>query len=42
MVAHDWLMYQLVTGAGGTIIYEPWASISYRQYGQNVTEATWE
>ena len=36
MVAHDWMLYQLVTGAGGTVIYEPWPSISYRQHGDNV------
>ena len=36
VVAHDWWAYQLVSGAGGTVIYDPEPSVSYRQHGANL------
>ena len=33
---HDWLCYQLITGAGGRVIYDPTPSLYYRQHGQNL------
>ena len=36
LVAHDWAMYQLVTGVDGKIIYDSWASILYRQHNSNM------
>ena len=35
VVSHDWALYQLATGAGGTIIYDRWASVKYRQHTAN-------
>lgn len=31
--AHDWWLYQLVTGAGGTVIWDAEATLLYRQHG---------
>lgn len=39
VVMHDWWIYQIVSGAGGTIIYDPWPSLCYRQHGDNVVGA---
>lgn len=36
VVSHDWTMYQLVTGAGGYVKYDDWASVQYRQHGANI------
>jgi glycosyltransferase involved in cell wall biosynthesis len=36
VVAHDWWAYQLVSGAGGTVIYDPRPSVDYRQHGGNL------
>ena len=36
MVAHDWWAYQLVSGAGGTVIYDPAPMVGYRQHGRNL------
>jgi glycosyltransferase involved in cell wall biosynthesis len=36
VVAHDWWAYQLVSGAGGTVIYDPEPSVAYRQHGENL------
>jgi glycosyltransferase involved in cell wall biosynthesis len=36
VVAHDWWAYQLVSGAGGTVIYDPEPMVSYRQHGGNL------
>lgn len=33
--AHDWWAYQVVTGAGGTMIYDPVPALLYRQHGAN-------
>ena len=32
---HDWWIYQLVTGAGGWVIYDPEPALIYRQHGTN-------
>ncbi|MFN0115650.1 MAG: glycosyltransferase family 2 protein [Paracoccaceae bacterium] len=32
---HDWWLYQLVTGAGGTVIYDPRPALLYRQHDGN-------
>jgi glycosyltransferase involved in cell wall biosynthesis len=34
--AHDWWCYQLVTGAGGIVHYDPQPRVFYRQHGKNV------
>jgi glycosyltransferase involved in cell wall biosynthesis len=34
-VAHDWWVYQLVTGAGGEVHYDRDPTVSYRQHGTN-------
>ena len=44
VVAHDWVVYLLVTGCGGHVFYDPHPSVNYRQHesnltGQNVTIA---
>lgn len=36
VVAHDWWAYQLVSGAGGAVVYDPEPSVSYRQHGGNL------
>jgi glycosyltransferase involved in cell wall biosynthesis len=36
VVAHDWWAYQLVSGAGGTVIYDPEPGVAYRQHGDNL------
>jgi glycosyltransferase involved in cell wall biosynthesis len=36
VVAHDWWAYQLVTGAGGTVIYDPEPFVLYRQHAANL------
>ncbi|PWW00240.1 glycosyltransferase involved in cell wall biosynthesis [Hoeflea marina] len=38
-VSHDWWTYLIVTGAGGTVIYVPEPTISYRQHAGNVVGA---
>jgi glycosyltransferase involved in cell wall biosynthesis len=35
IVMHDWWLYQLVSGAGGSVIYDPEPQILYRQHGRN-------
>lgn len=35
VVAHDWWVYQLVTGAGGRVVYDPEPTVLYRQHGAN-------
>lgn len=34
-VGHDWWVYQIVTGAGGRIVYSPVPDTRYRQHGGN-------
>ena len=36
VVAHDWWAYQLVSGAGGTVIYDPEPAVAYRQHPGNL------
>jgi glycosyltransferase involved in cell wall biosynthesis len=36
VVVHDWFTYQLVTGAGGCVHYDPRPFVRYRQHGGNV------
>lgn len=33
--SHDWWGYQIVTGAGGVVFYDPVPTIKYRQHGDN-------
>jgi glycosyltransferase involved in cell wall biosynthesis len=35
IVAHDWWLYQIVTGAGGEVIYDPRPALKYRQHAHN-------
>lgn len=39
IVAHDWWIYQIVAGAGGTVIYDPVPSVFYRQHTHNLIGA---
>ncbi len=39
VVMHDWWIYQLISGAGGLIIYDPIPSVLYRQHGGNLVGA---
>ncbi|WP_415391852.1 glycosyltransferase [Paracoccus sp. SJTW-4] len=39
VVMHDWWLYQLVSGAGGRVIWDPHPSLLYRQHGGNVVGA---
>ncbi|SFJ44026.1 glycosyltransferase family 2 protein [Jannaschia pohangensis] len=32
---HDWFLYQLVTGAGGTALFDPVPCLDYRQHASN-------
>ena len=34
--SHDWWFYQVVTGAGGVVIYDKTTSLLYRQHGKNL------
>ncbi len=34
--AHDWWSYLIISGAGGSVHYDPVAHISYRQHGDNL------
>lgn len=36
MVAHDWWTYQIITGVGGLVHYDPRPSLAYRQHEENV------
>lgn len=39
VVAHDWWLYQIVSGAGGRVIYDPEPMVLYRQHGSNLIGA---
>ena len=39
IVSHDWWMYQMVTGAGGRVIYEREPGLLYRQHAGNAVGA---
>ncbi len=36
VVAHDWWLYQIVAGAGGTVLYDAEPQVLYRQHGGNL------
>lgn len=38
-VSHDWWVYMLLSGAGGTVHYSPVPSVAYRQHGGNLVGA---
>lgn len=35
VVSHDWWCYQIITGAGGFVVYDPEPCLKYRQHGEN-------
>lgn len=39
IVSHDWWVYQLVSGAGGTVLYDRTPTLLYRQHGHNMIGA---
>lgn len=39
IVMHDWWIYQLLTAAGGRVLYDPAPSVLYRQHDRNVVGA---
>ena len=39
VVAHDWWLYLIVSGAGGVVHYDPESSILYRQHENNLIAA---
>lgn len=39
LVVHDWWIYQIVTGAGGRVIFDPRPALLYRQHGGNLIGA---
>lgn len=39
VVSHDWWAYQILSGAGGRILYDAEPSVMYRQHGQNLVGA---
>ena len=43
IIAHDWWVYQLISGVGGHVIYDKTPTLLYRQHGSNMIGAndTW-
>ena len=39
IVVHDWWLYQIVTGAGGRVIFDEEPQVLYRQHGRNLIGA---
>lgn len=39
IVAHDWWIYQIITGAGGVVLYDRTPMVLYRQHGGNLIGA---
>ncbi len=39
VVVHDWWIYQLITGVGGLVIYDPAPLLFYRQHSRNMIGA---
>lgn len=39
VVAHDWWAYQIVTGAGGRMVFDDRPTVLYRQHGRNAIGA---
>ena len=44
VISHDWWCYQIISGAGGTVIYDPEPCLKYRQHTENVVGSnhTWK
>jgi glycosyltransferase involved in cell wall biosynthesis len=36
LLSHDWWAYQIVSGAGGVVIYDPEPTVRYRQHSNNI------
>lgn len=36
VVSHDWWCYQIVTGVGGTVVYDPAPCLKYRRHANNL------
>ncbi len=43
VISHDWWSYMIVAGAGGSVRYDPYPSVRYRQHGANLigANASW-
>ena len=43
VVSHDWWCYQIVSGAGGYVVYDPEPCLKYRQHANNLvgTNTSW-
>lgn len=41
IVMHDWWLYQIVTGIGGAVIFDPEPMMLYRQHPDNLIGANW-
>ena len=39
VILHDWWCYQIVTGVGGYVVYDPEPCLKYRQHGNNLIGA---
>jgi len=39
VISHDWWSYQIVSGAGGIVIYDDVPSMKYRQHNKNIVGA---
>ncbi len=39
IVSHDWSIYQVISGVGGHVIYDPYPSLRYRQHENNIIGA---
>ena len=39
VVSHDWWCYQIVSGAGGYVVYDPEPCLKYRQHANNLVGA---
>jgi glycosyltransferase involved in cell wall biosynthesis len=42
VVSHDWWVYQIVTGAGGEVFYDPIPRIDYRQHKNSIIGAGYQ
>ena len=36
VTTHDWAVYLMVSASGGTVVYDPFPSVRYRQHGGNI------
>jgi hypothetical protein len=39
VISHDWWCYQIVSGAGGIVIYDDVPTMKYRQHSKNIVGA---